>query len=128
MRPGVIGYRLPPLYASVVPIEQGDLLILTTDGIKDDYIPKVTADLKYNYDQINRSGERDINDLLNEGMKSQKESSYSFFQIPSNEPTIFRGKWSDLTPHFISNYICSRFNKGSDDALVLAAKYLGNIK
>ncbi len=128
MRPGVIGFRLPPLYASVVPIAKGDLLILSTDGIKDDYISKVTADLKYNYDQINRSGERDINDLLNEGIKSQKEPSYSSFQIPLSEPTIFRGKWSELTPYFISNYICSRFNKGSDDALVLAAKYLGNNK
>ncbi len=125
MRPGVIGYRLPPLYASVVSISKGDLLILTTDGIKDDYIPKITADLKYNHEQLTRSGERNINELIGDPMQSTKENSHSSLQLPSNEPTLFRGRWMDLTPHFISNYICNRFNKGSDDALVLAAKYNG---
>jgi phosphoserine phosphatase RsbX len=33
LRGGIIGYQLPALYASVVPIVRGDLLVLATDGI-----------------------------------------------------------------------------------------------
>ena len=36
-RPGVVGYRLPALQATVTPIAPGDLLILTTDGIRSDF-------------------------------------------------------------------------------------------
>jgi len=38
LRPGVVGYRLPPLQAVITPIGPGDLLILTTDGIRSDFI------------------------------------------------------------------------------------------
>jgi len=37
LRPGVVGYRLPPLQAVITPIGAGDLLILTTDGIRSDF-------------------------------------------------------------------------------------------
>jgi phosphoserine phosphatase RsbX len=37
LRPGVVGYRLPPLQAVVQPVVPGDLLILFTDGIRDDF-------------------------------------------------------------------------------------------
>ena len=37
LRPGVVGYRLPPLQAVITPIAPGDLLILTTDGIRSDF-------------------------------------------------------------------------------------------
>lgn len=37
LRPGVVGYRLPPLQAVITPIGPGDLLILTTDGIRSDF-------------------------------------------------------------------------------------------
>jgi phosphoserine phosphatase RsbX len=37
LRPGVVGYRLPPLQAVITPISPGDLLILTTDGIRSDF-------------------------------------------------------------------------------------------
>jgi len=33
-RPGIVGYRLPRLEATVTPIAPGDLLILATDGIR----------------------------------------------------------------------------------------------
>ena len=36
LRPGVVGYRLPTLQALVTPVAPGDLLILTTDGIRRD--------------------------------------------------------------------------------------------
>jgi hypothetical protein len=37
LRPGVLGYRLPALQAVITPIALGDLLILTTDGIRSDF-------------------------------------------------------------------------------------------
>src|SRR6202140_3183209 len=37
LRPGVVGYRPPPPQAVIPPIGVGDLLILTTDGIRSDF-------------------------------------------------------------------------------------------
>jgi len=36
-RPGVVGYRLPPLQTVATPIQPGDLLIVSTDGIRANY-------------------------------------------------------------------------------------------
>jgi phosphoserine phosphatase RsbX len=33
LRGGLVGYQLPPLRASVIPVSTGDLLLLTSDGI-----------------------------------------------------------------------------------------------
>jgi len=37
MRGGVVGYQLPPLRTSYLPITPGDLVIFTTDGIRTDF-------------------------------------------------------------------------------------------
>ena len=37
LRPGIVGYRLPYLQASAVPLVPGDLIILATDGIQPDF-------------------------------------------------------------------------------------------
>lgn len=37
VRPGLVGYRLPALQAVITPIAEGDLLILTTDGIRAEF-------------------------------------------------------------------------------------------
>lgn len=37
LRPGVVGYQLPALQASVCPISPGDVGILATDGIREDF-------------------------------------------------------------------------------------------
>jgi serine phosphatase RsbU (regulator of sigma subunit) len=37
LRPGVVGYNLPFLRASIVPVYYGDLLIAATDGIQTDF-------------------------------------------------------------------------------------------
>ncbi len=42
--PGVVGYRLPSLQATVTPIAAGDLLILTTDGIRADFVHSFGVD------------------------------------------------------------------------------------
>lgn len=41
LRGGVVGYRLPPLRASVIPVMPGDTLILATDGIRSDFAHRV---------------------------------------------------------------------------------------
>jgi hypothetical protein len=38
LRAGVVGIRLPPLAAAVLPISPGDTLTLATDGIRGDFI------------------------------------------------------------------------------------------
>lgn len=44
LRPGVVGYRLPPLQAVITPVTPGDLLILTTDGIQADFVRQFAAE------------------------------------------------------------------------------------
>jgi len=44
LRPGVAGSQLPPLRATVVPLQQNDTLIFFTDGIRSDFTEK-TLDL-----------------------------------------------------------------------------------
>ncbi len=43
MRAGVVGYRLPPLQATVTPVAPDDLLIFTTDGIRCDFAAEFAA-------------------------------------------------------------------------------------
>ena len=44
LRPGVVGYRLPPLQAVVTAVMPGDLFILNTDGIRGDFAAHFSAD------------------------------------------------------------------------------------
>ncbi len=44
LRPGVLGYRLPPLQAVVTPVMPGDLFILNTDGIRGDFAAHFSPD------------------------------------------------------------------------------------
>lgn len=37
LRGGVVGYRLPALHASVLPIAAGDLFVFATDGVREDF-------------------------------------------------------------------------------------------
>lgn len=41
VRGGVVGYMLPFLKASIVPVSPGDTLIFTTDGVNNDYLNEV---------------------------------------------------------------------------------------
>ena len=45
LRPGVVGYRLPPLQAVITPVTPGDLLILTTDGIQADFVRQFAVEV-----------------------------------------------------------------------------------
>jgi negative regulator of sigma-B (phosphoserine phosphatase) len=42
LRGGLIGGQLPPLYASVIPINRGDLLVFASDGIRSDFMETLT--------------------------------------------------------------------------------------
>lgn len=41
LRPGIVGYRLPSLHAAVLPLNRGDLILLSTDGIRPDFEPHI---------------------------------------------------------------------------------------
>jgi hypothetical protein len=73
-RAGVVGYQIPPLRPITLAMSHGDVLIMTTDGI--------------------RSG-------------------------------FSTGIVTDQLPQQIAESIHGRFNKGSDDAHVVVARYLG---
>lgn len=73
LRPGVAGSHLPPLRATVVPLQQNDTLLIFTDGIRNDFTDK-TLDL-------------------------------------------------GLPVQVIADRVLARHNKGTDDALVLVARY-----
>lgn len=74
LRPGVVGYKLPPLNTMLVPVVSGDLLILATDGIQSGFA---------------------------DGLATRE------------------------SPPQIARRICSRYDKATDDGLVLVARYLG---
>lgn len=40
-RSGIVGYKLPFLQVSTVPIEKGDVLLFSTDGVQNSYLDKV---------------------------------------------------------------------------------------
>ena len=75
LRRGVVGGRLPPLNASIVPVVAGDMLVLVTDGIRSGYEPR------------------------------------------------FNPKSS---PKQTAEQILAQHNMGTDDAMVLVVRYLGN--
>ncbi len=77
LRGGVVGGRVPPLRASVIPVSNGDTLVFATDG--------VTAGFS---DEI----------------------------IPGDDPQE------------MADSILKLYSKGTDDALVLVARYVGNLR
>lgn len=74
LRGGVVGYRLPPLNATVLSVRPGDTLILATDGVRSGFAEAVT-------------------------------------------PTA--------SPQDLADRILTGFARGSDDALVLVARFVG---
>jgi phosphoserine phosphatase RsbX len=74
LRGGVVGYQLPPLRTSVLPVTRSDTLILATDGIRSGFAEGLTR--------------------------------------------------SD-SPQQIADRVLADYGKGTDDALVLVARYLG---
>jgi hypothetical protein len=74
LRGGGVGFNLPPLVASVVPVAHGDRLVFATDGVRSEYTTRL--------------------------------------------PTTDR-------PRLLAEQVLKQYAKGTDDALVLAAVFLG---
>ena len=126
MRAGVVGYRLPPLYASVVTISKGDILIFSTDGIKDDYIGRITSDASHTAEVLRQSKEIKFqSDPENVSEQRTNDGSRSMIHLHSAGPSLFRKGKIYLTPEGLADYICNNFRKGSDDALVTIVKFNG---
>jgi hypothetical protein len=75
LRSGFVGYQLPALVASVLPVARGDLLVLTSDGIRSDFSKAINP----------------------------------------KQP-----------PQAIADCILAQHFKGTDDVIVVVARYLGN--
>jgi len=43
LRAGVVGSKLPPLQATVLPIAQGDTLFFATDGIRSEFVKDLSG-------------------------------------------------------------------------------------
>ena len=43
LRCGVVGYQLPTLHASVLPLKTGDVMVFATDGVREDFADIVTT-------------------------------------------------------------------------------------
>ncbi len=126
MRPGVVGYRLPPLFASVFSIGKNDLLVFSTDGINVDYSQHIVSDLRYAGDILTRLTESQIVNL-SKGTPAQKPTLAAYeFAMTNNIDISFvtKGKES-LSPGSLASHVCRNYAKGNDDALVLVAKYNG---
>ncbi len=41
LKGGIVGYQLPLLQATITPISKGDMIIISTDGVKISYLEKV---------------------------------------------------------------------------------------
>lgn len=75
-RGGVVGYRLPPLKVTTVPVSRHDTLVLATDGLRSDFASNVDVTAE---------------------------------------------------PQEVAETLLGRCGKGTDDALVLVARYLGGV-
>lgn len=66
LRSGVVGYQLPPLRTTTVRVSPGDLLILTTDGIRRGFLQQLRVDLPVQTiaDQILAQYARETDDSL----------------------------------------------------------------
>jgi negative regulator of sigma-B (phosphoserine phosphatase) len=42
LRCGVVGYQLPELHASVLPVAVGDVIVFATDGVREDFVDLVS--------------------------------------------------------------------------------------
>jgi negative regulator of sigma-B (phosphoserine phosphatase) len=123
--PGVVGYNLPNLYAKVEPISKGDLLILSTDGIKNDYIVNMASDAHYKYEQSLQSGEWSKEEVINQSLNNKKRPVYSKLQAYSENLVLFKNGIANISPHKVTDHIIKHYVKGTDDALVAVVKFLG---
>jgi len=124
MRPGVVGFRLPPLLASVFSISRNDLLILATDGIRDDHTERIAFDFHYAPEHLQHLTETQINAMTLEAPTSDKPASH--LKMESESSSVKReNEIQNISLENLANHICTFYAKGSDDAMVVVARYKG---
>lgn len=122
---GLVGYRISQLYANIIPISKGDLLILTTDGIRSDYVMRIAADSQSLYRRSALYSGLSKDEMINESLIGQEETALPKMQMHSEDLSLFLKGVANTSPQEVTEYITGRFVKGSDDALVATVKYLG---
>lgn len=125
-RPGVVGYRLPPPIASVFSISRGDYLIFCTDGIREDFSSPVSRNVRYAEDVLEKLTDSQIVNL-SKGKPVEKPSIAAHEYAIANEIDLsfVAGGKDSYSPKNLASYISKKYIKGTDDALVLVAKYRG---
>ncbi len=125
-RAGVVGFRIPPPLASVSPIAQGDLLVFCTDGIRDIFQQHIAQNVRYAVDVLNKLTVKQVENL-SMGTPVEKPTKVAHEYALENDidlAFIAEGR-EGFSPTRLASYICSKYSKGNDDALVLVAKYSG---
>lgn len=77
LRAGLVGYRLPAMHASVFPISPGDVMIFTTDGIRNDFTKRLNLaeTLSSMTERILKDNFRGNDDALVLAVRYRKEAS-----------------------------------------------------
>lgn len=126
MRPGIVGYSLPQLFASVFPLTERDWLILSTDGIRNDYPQRIAANVRRTESALRQmTGPQTTNPAQRTTTEEPTMAPHEValkYDIDLNFPA---GGNNTLSPRNLAGYICRNYVKGTDDALVLVAKYYG---
>jgi negative regulator of sigma-B (phosphoserine phosphatase) len=124
MHPGLLGYNYSKLFAAMIPLSKGDMLIFTTDGIRNNYVLRiVNSTLSEGGYSLSR-GEGQEDELSGRSIIIPEKHSNSKKRLYDNLSPLKDGL-IDFTPHKLTEYISDNFIKGSDDALTAAVKYLG---
>jgi negative regulator of sigma-B (phosphoserine phosphatase) len=109
-RPGVVGYRFPLPSATVLSIFENDLLVLATDGIRNDFATRITSSLHGTY--------RMVKSPAGTGAHWDNES-----QAQENSDSSTENLLNTMELDEIAKFICQNFSKKTDDALVFVARY-----
>ncbi|MGO9481585.1 MAG: SpoIIE family protein phosphatase [Candidatus Kryptoniota bacterium] len=121
MHPGVVGFRLPPISASALLISRNDVLILSTDGIRNDKNEAIVSNIRSALNPSGPSTNAQSRSVTAEDLtKSETANQDAGAENPGPQPQ------EAFSPQKMAKYICTHFSKGSDDALVVVARYNGD--
>ncbi len=88
MRPGVVGYNLPPLLASVFSTSKDDLLILATDGISNEFSQRVAIEFRNAHQNSPRPAEGQISTMERGRLHLWDDPRHPFLWTASLHPYL----------------------------------------
>ncbi len=125
-RAGVVGYRLPPPLASVLPIAKGDLLVFCTDGIRDSFQQRISHNIRYAVDVLDKLTVKQVENLaIGKPVERPAMIAHEYALENDIDLTFISEGKEGFSPARLAGYISRKYSKGTDDALVLVAKYRG---